>query len=100
MTEGFSNDNGAPEIRPRVPEPDAYVQAALLLVESVLHGLIEKSVFSVAKAVELVDIAAEVKQDIGADLGDSAPTLQRSLGLLAAISNSLQSDGGIQVATD
>ncbi len=100
MTENFSNDNGAPGPRPRLPEPDAYGQAALLLVESVLHGLIEKSVYSVAKAVELVDIAAEVKQDIGADLGDSPPTLKRSLALLAAISNSLQNDEGIKVAMD
>ncbi len=94
MTEAFSNDNSSPRAGPSGREPDAYGQAALLLVESVLHGLIEQQVFSVAKAVELIDIASEVKGDIGTDLGDSAPTLQRSLTLLAAISNSLQNDKG------
>lgn len=92
MTDAFSNDNSAPAATPSGREPDPYGQAALLLVESVLHGLIEQSVFTVAKAVELVNIAAEVKSDIGADLGDSAPTLQKSLTLLAAISGSLRSD--------
>lgn len=92
MTDTFSNDNGAYDVRPSGREPDAYGQAALLLVESMLHGLVEQSVFTVAKAVDLVDIAADVKADIGAELGDSAPTQQRSLALLAAISSSLQID--------
>lgn len=92
MTENFSNDNGVRAAA--TAEPDAYGQAALLLIESVLHGLVEASVFSVAKAVELVDIAAEVKDDIGAELGDSPATLRRSLTLLGAISTSLQSGDG------
>ena len=92
MTEAFSNDNNSLGEGSGDREPDPYGQAALLLVESVLHGLIEHQVFSVAKAAELVDIAFEVKDDIGTDLGDSVPTLQRSLTLLAAISNSLRSD--------
>ena len=96
MTETFSNDNRSPGAGPAEREPDAHGQAALLLVESILHGLIEQEVFSVAKAVELVDIAAEVKRDIGADLGDSAPMLRRSLTLLAAIGNSPRSDKAME----
>lgn len=91
MTDSFSNDNQA-SVAAVERGPDAYGQAALFLVESVLHGLIEQSVFSVAKAVELVNIAAEVKSDVGADLGDSPATLRRSLALLEAISSSLQNE--------
>ncbi len=91
MAEIFSNDNGTyPE--PLHGEPDAHGQAALLLVESVLHGLIEQSVFTVEKAVALIDIAREVNRDIGADRGDSPATLQKSSMLLAAISTSLQGE--------
>lgn len=89
MIENFSNDNGFPRSAP-IAESDACGHAALLLVESVLHGLIEQQVFTAEKAIELVDLAAEVKHDIGTDLGEAPPTLQRSLTLLAAISASLQ----------
>ena len=84
----FSNDNGAPRARADAREPDANGHAALLLVESVLNGLVAQSVFSVAEAVEIVD----VKRDIGTDLGDTPPTLQMSLGLLSAIGKSPGSD--------
>ena len=73
-------------------EPDAHGQAAMLLVESLIHGLIARSVISVAEAVEIVDVAAEVKADIGADLGDSPATLHKSLTMLEAISISLKHD--------
>jgi len=76
--------------RPR--EPDAHGQAAMLLVESLIHGLVSRSVISVAEAVEIVDIAAEVKADIAADLGDSPATMHRSLSLLTSISASLERD--------
>lgn len=41
-----------------LPEPDAHGQAEMLLVESLIHGLIARSVISVADAVEIVEIAA------------------------------------------
>lgn len=72
--------------------PDAHGQAAMLLVESLVHGLIARQVITVADAVEIVDTAAEVKADIGGDLGDSPANQRKSLGLLTAISNSLQRD--------
>ena len=90
MTEN-SNDNGELRVGFNHAEPDAHGHAALLLVESLLHGLIEQSVFSVDKAVELIDIAVEVKSDIGAEVGDTPQTLQRSLTLLGEISTSLRS---------
>jgi len=90
MTE-FSNDNSAPNAAMDGREQDAYGHAALLLVESVLHGLIEQSVFSVEKAVDLIDTAASVKSEIAAESGHSSPMVQRSLNLLGEISTSLQS---------
>ena len=73
-------------------EPDAHGQAALLLIESLLHNLIEKNIIDVADAVEIVGIATEVKLDTGRSLGDSPVTLQKSVALLRAISDSLKPD--------
>lgn len=73
-------------------EPDAHGQAAMLLVESLIHGLIARSVISVEDAVEIVEVAAEVKNDIGADLGDSPETLKRSLTMLGTMAASLKAD--------
>lgn len=59
------NDNSA-----AVHGPDAHGQAALLLVESLIHGLLARRLITVADAVEIVDVAAEVKVDVAGDLGD------------------------------
>ena len=83
-----SNDNAVTPLY----EPDAHGQAAMLLVESLLHGLIKRGVIGVADAVEIVDVAIEVKSDIGPELGDSPATLQKSIALLQAISTSLRFD--------
>lgn len=89
MPSDVSNDN---HVVPSAREPDAHGQAAMLLVESLIHGLIERSVLSVADAVEIVEVATEVKKAIGEDLGDSSATLNKSLQLLQAISDSLRPD--------
>lgn len=86
------NDNDAYPAVARPREPDAHGQAAMLLVESLIHALIARSVISVTEAVDIVEVAAEVKADIGADLGDSPETMRHSLDLLAAISDSLRPD--------
>ncbi|RST31295.1 hypothetical protein HMF7854_10950 [Sphingomonas ginkgonis] len=78
----------APVLDPRL-SPDPHGQAAMLLVESLIHGLIGQSVISVAQAIEIVEIAADVKEEIGADLGDTPDALQKSLNLLNAIRSSL-----------
>lgn len=72
--------------------PDAHGQAAMLLVESLIHGLIARSLLTPADAVEIVEIATEVKEDIAASLGDSPATLRKSLDLLEAVGNSLKGD--------
>jgi len=88
MSAEFSNDNVTST---RVKQADAHGQAALVLVESLLHGLIEKSILSVAAAVEIVDTAVEVNRDASTELGHPQ-SLERSITLLEAISHSLKHD--------
>jgi hypothetical protein len=64
----------------------------MLLVESLIHGLVDRRVISIADAVAIVDVAADVKAEIAAELGGSPETLDRSLTMLAAISDSLKLD--------
>ncbi len=90
MARNTANDNGAAPTG--APGPDAHGQAALLLVESLLHSLIARSVLSVEQAIEVVEVAADVKGEIAADRGDSAATLRRSLVMLDAIVASLKFD--------
>lgn len=89
MSDRSSNDNGE-LIGPSIPtEPDAHGQAAMLLSESILHGLIARSIISVPEAIEIVEVAEEVKAEIAAELGDSVPTMRKSLALLRSIRLSL-----------
>lgn len=71
---------------------DAHGHAALLLAESLLHGLLARNVIEIADAVEIVAVATEVTQEI-ADGGHDAPgALARSQTLLEAIGRSLRHD--------
>jgi hypothetical protein len=87
-----TNDNHSYPPVARPPEPDAHGQAAMLLVESLIHGLVERSVISVPDAIGIVEAAVEVKRDIAADLGESPETMCRSLDMLSAIGESLRLD--------
>lgn len=71
---------------------DAHGHAALLLVESLIHGLIAQEIITVADAIDIVDIAIDVKADDGVDQGLSPASLRKSLGLLETIGNSLSHD--------
>jgi hypothetical protein len=71
---------------------DAHGQAAMLLIESLIHTLIEKDLITVADAMEIIGTAIEVKFDGAGEEGDSAATTIRSLELLDAIGNSLSRD--------
>jgi uncharacterized protein YoaH (UPF0181 family) len=88
MPENINDNHAAGHATPR--EPDAHGQAAMLLVESLIHGLIARSVISTGEAIEIVAVAAEVKAEVAAELGDSPATMRRSLALLDAISASLK----------
>lgn len=91
MAEDAFSDDTAREERAS-PQPDAHGQAAMLLVESLIHGLISKSVISVAEAVEIVEIAADVSTEIVADASASDVTASKPLTLLGLISKSLKPD--------
>lgn len=92
MTSETVNDNQVTSRIAGQEGPDAHGQAALLLVESLIHALIAASVITLQEAVEVVDIAADVKEDIAESLGDSPATLSQSLTLLQTISDSLRRD--------
>ena len=99
MVDPTSNDNDVARGDERLRGPDAHGQAAMLLVESLIHGLIAHAVISVGDAIEIVGVAAEVKQEVAHDLGDSPATMERSLALLGAIHASLSNDllgGGVR----
>ena len=89
MSSEFSNDNEA--VPAVVPGVDAHGQTAMLLVESLIHGLIERKVLSVADAVEIVETAREVQID-GSVESDPRETTLRSITLLQAITSSLRGD--------
>lgn len=91
MTAG-SNDNNAAMAAAARREPDAHGQAAFLLVESLIHGLVDRRVISLEAAIEIVEVAVEVKAGIADELGDTPATLRRSLGLLNGLADSLRSD--------
>ena len=91
MAKNTFNDNDL-QSEVRLDGPDAHGQAAMLLVESLLHGLVARSLISVDDAVEIVAIAADVKEEIALELGDSPATMQKSLTLLQSIRASLTTD--------
>ncbi len=90
MADAPFNDNDA--VSGTTAGPDAHGQAAILLIESLIHGLIARSVISVAEAMEIIDIAAEAKEEIGIDRGDSSATMEKSRRVLEAMSISLSFD--------
>ena len=86
------NDNHYPPARAPYPAPDPHGQAALLLVESLIHGLIAREILTVADAVEIIEVAAVVKEEIGLEMGDTPATMTQSLDLLQAIRQSIARD--------
>lgn len=58
------------------PGPAAGV-SALLLVESLIHHLISRSILSVREAIEIIDIAAEVEREIANEAVGGAPVARR-----------------------
>lgn len=87
-----TNDN-EPDIEgATLPLSDAHGQAALLLVESLLHGLCEKSALSTAEAIEIVDRAAVVQFDKAEAADGAGAAMWQSHSLLSNIATSLGID--------
>lgn len=70
--------------------PDPYGRAAILVVESLIHGLVARSIIRVAEAVEILDIAAEVEGDVSAEQGVPSATTRKAVALIDAMSSSLR----------
>lgn len=82
----------SPRSAPSYGEPDAHGQAALLLAESILHTLVEKSVLTTADAVTVLHTAAEVKAVVATEAGEPRERMEASLDLLYRISDSFATD--------
>ncbi|RYY11396.1 MAG: hypothetical protein EON55_14370 [Alphaproteobacteria bacterium] len=87
-----SNDNHAtpPALSP-LP-PDAHGQAALLLVESLIHGLVERSVLTLAEGVEIVATAIDVQVDVAKEADGAGAPMWHAHSLLSRVSDSLAID--------
>jgi len=74
------------------PLPDPHGHAALLLVESLIHGLLSRAVMTVEDALEIIEAADDVQVDyaMAAD-GKGAPMWQAHA-LLTSIAESLKID--------
>lgn len=86
------NDNNASTTPVTRQSGEPHGRVAMLLAESLIHGLIARSVLSTADAIEIVGIAGEVVAETGAENGDTTETLAKSLAILKAISTSLSID--------
>lgn len=75
-----------------VLEPDAHGQAALLLTESLIHMMVEKSVITNGEAIEVIQTAAEVKIEVATAEGESKKRMKESLFLLSAMQVSFAAD--------
>jgi hypothetical protein len=77
---------------PPKSEPDAHGQAALLLTESLVHMLVDNRTLSNGQAIEVIQIAAEVKTQVAEAAGESKARMNESLALLAKMSSSFAAD--------
>jgi hypothetical protein len=82
-----SNDND--RLHGAVGEADAHGHAALVLVESLILSLIDRSVMNADEAHDVVAIAIDATEEIANELTDRPASLQRSISLLANIKDSL-----------
>lgn len=88
-----TNDNDS-AVRGNTPHsPDAHGQAALLLVESLIHGLRERSILSAGEAVEIAERAVDVQFDQAEAADGAGAPMWRSHALLSFIATSLRADG-------
>ncbi|MEO6113396.1 MAG: hypothetical protein ABIP07_02970 [Sphingomicrobium sp.] len=72
---------------------DPHCQSALLLVESLIHALIDKSVLTLPEAIEIIDVAEDVELEM-ARMANGAMLPQNGESLLGPIAKSLRADLG------
>lgn len=69
---------------------DTQGAAALLLVESLVHGLVKGSILSVQEAVDIIEVAAEVEREL--DPTGLGPPVGDFQSLLTPIADSFRVD--------
>lgn len=90
MSEAFDDGAGPPDDQATPSEPHG--RAALLLVESLIHGLIGRSALSVGEAIEIIEIAADIEREISLDPTlATLPALPHAM-LLPPLAHSLRFD--------
>ena len=87
-----TNDNDPAMSGATLLPSDPHGHAALLLVESLIHGLCENSMLSAAQAVEITERAVSVQSDQAEAADGAGAPLWRSHALLSSIAASLQID--------
>ena len=75
-----------------VPTPDPHGAAALSLIESLIHFLVDRAGMAHADAVGVIQIAADAKSEISRDHGDGMVVEPQAVSLLNAIAASLAID--------
>ncbi len=70
-----------------------HYQSALLLVESLIHALIAKSILTLPEAIEIVEMAEDVELEMARTANGSFPP-QSIISLLAPIAKSLRTNLG------
>ncbi len=81
-----------PSSSPSASGGDAHGRAALLLVESLIHELIARSVFTVADGVSVMELARDAQLAIIEDAASPPPAMDEAAMLLAALAASLRID--------
>ena len=76
------------------PQPAAQGQAALLLIESLIHSLLDNGALTKLQALEAVESAMQVKEESSGDGKEPRSTVQKSLGLLVSMQRSLEAHSG------
>lgn len=84
------NDDARQDPIPRSIDPHG--QAALLLVESLIHALCESAMLSAMQAVEIAERAANVQAECAQAADGAGAPLWHSHALLSAIAASLKID--------
>lgn len=90
MTDTFDDDATGAHRDRSLRTPDPHGEAALLLVESLIHGLIAKSLLKDVEAIEIIDIAAEVREALADHDNADATTPDTPSALLTVMSDSLR----------
>lgn len=87
-----TNDNAPWFSAATPPAPDPHGHAALLLVESLIHGLLARSLISVGEAIDIVETADSVQIDMAEAADEAGSLMWKSHTLLAAIMESIRHD--------